>query len=167
MNRTTRAATGLCFVLALAVTASAKQWRGITPLHSTRDNVRQLLGKPIIVTGISDTYDLEEGRTTVMYARGPCEQGLPSDWGNWRVARGTVVNITIAVAQEIRLSSLKTRNIERNKWYTGDSGATYYRLKRAGIEYQVQQGKITGITFGPTLKDRYLLCRKNVPEMRY
>ena len=133
MNRVARTVIIFCFALSLADSVRAKEWRGIIPLHSTREDVRRLLGKPLFETGVSDSYDLQEGRATVMYARGPCEQGLPSDWGNWRVARGTVVNITIALEEEIPLSALKTRNIEKYKWYTDDSGATYYRLKRAGI----------------------------------
>jgi hypothetical protein len=125
------------------------------------------MGKPLFETRINDTYDLAEGRVTVRYARGPCEQGLPADWGNWNVLPETVVNITITLELAIPLGALKIKNIKKYKWYTDNSGATYYRLRRAGVEYQVQERKITGITFGPTLKDSHLLCKKNVPEIRY
>jgi len=75
-------------VLAFAGVGLSSPWRGIVPLHSTRADVRKLLGKPIVGgDGSLDLYDLKEGRVHVMYAREPCEVGLPADWGNWRVAR--------------------------------------------------------------------------------
>jgi len=62
---------------------------------------------------------------------------------------------------------LQIVNIEKYKWYTDKAGATYYRLKRLGIEYQVEDGKVTGITYGPSERDAHLLCRKDAPEIRY
>ena len=100
-----------------------------------------------------------------MYARERCEQGVPSGWGNWNVSPDTVVNISVEA--DFPVKDLKIRNLEKYKWYTDDSGATYYRLKIQGIEYQVQDGRVTNITYGPTEKDNNLLCKKDVPEIRY
>src|SRR5215204_2660207 len=103
-------------LLVLTSGALAKPWRGIIPLHSTRAQVRKLLGKPIVGgDGSLDLYDLKEGRVNVMYARHPCEEGLPSDWGNWRVPHGTVVNISIQLHEEIPLKRFRIRNIEQYK----------------------------------------------------
>ena len=147
---------------------AAKPWRGIVPLHSTRAEVRKLLGKPIIGgDGAIDLYELKEGRVHVMYARAPCEEGLPADWGNWRVERDTVVNVSIQLHDEIPLKALRIRNLKKYKWYTGDSGATYYRDPFRGLEYQVQEGMVTAITYGPRAKDRALRCKKNLPLIRY
>lgn len=159
----------LCsFLLAFADVISAKPWRGIVPLHTTRAQVRKLLGKPIFgADGSIDLYDLREGRVHIMYARQPCETGLPADWGNWRVPRDTVVNISIHLHEEIPLKRLKIRNIERYKWYTGDSGATYYHDRLRGLEYQVQEGMVTAITYGPSSRDRALRCKPNTPLIRY
>ena len=155
-------------LLAFADVVAAKPWHGIVPLHSTRAQVRKLLGKPIIGgEGSIDLYDLREGRVHVMYARQPCEEGLPADWGNWRVPRDTVVNISIQLHEEIPLKRLKIRNIEKYKWYTGDSGATYYRDRIRGLEYQVQEGRVTAITYGPNAGDRKLRCKPNTPLIRY
>jgi len=155
-------------LLGMADATVAKPWRGIVPLRSKRPQVRRVLGKPIIGgAGAIELYKKQEGRIQVMYARKPCEQGLPADWGNWKVARDTVVNISITLREEIPVADLKIRNIERYKWYTGDSGATYYHDKRSGIEYQVQDGMVTAIAYGPTTKDRFLLCRKEAPLIRY
>jgi hypothetical protein len=157
-----------CLLSGLADVAVAKPWRGIIPLHSTRSQVRKLLGKPIIGgDGVIDLYETSEGRVHVMYARSPCEEGLPADWGNWRVPHDTVVNISIQLHKEFPLRKLRIRNIERYKWYTGDSGATYYRDRVRGLEFQVQEGMVTAITYGPMTRDRGLLCKKNVPLIRY
>ena len=155
-------------LLAFADVVAAKPWQGIVPLHSTRAQVRKLLGKPIIGgEGSIDLYELREGRVHIMYARQPCEEGLPADWGNWRVPRDTVVNISIQLHEEIPLKRLQIRNIEKYKWYTGDSGATYYRDRIRGLEYQVQDGMVTAITYGPNARDRKLRCKLNAPLIRY
>jgi hypothetical protein len=155
-------------LLGMADASLAKPWRGIVPLRSKRAHVRRVLGKPIIgAAGAIELYEKQEGRIQVTYARKPCEQGLPADWGNWKVAPGTVVNISITLREEIPVADLKIRNIEKYKWYTGDSGATYYHDQRSGIEYQVQDGMVTAIAYGPTSRDRALRCRKDVPRIRY
>ncbi|MBA2524851.1 MAG: hypothetical protein H0V18_03565 [Pyrinomonadaceae bacterium] len=155
-------------VMGMAEAVLAKPWRGIVPLRSKRGHVRRVLGKPIIGgAGAIELYEKQEGRIQVMYARKPCEQGLPADWGNWKVARGTVVNISITLREEIPVANLKVRNIEKYKWYTGDSGATYYHDTRSGIEYQVQDGMVTAIAYGPSIRNRALRCRKDVPLIRY
>jgi hypothetical protein len=152
----------------MADTALAKSWRGIVPLRSKRPDVRKALGQPSIgASGPIELYEREEGRIQVRYARGPCEQGLPADWGNWRVPRDTVVNISITLNKEIPVKDLKIRNIKKYKWYTDNSGATYYHDSQRGIEYQIQDGMITAIAYGPAAKDGMRRCRKNVPRLRY
>jgi hypothetical protein len=155
-------------VMGMADATLAKPWRGIVPLRSKRLHVRRVLGKPIIGgAGAIELYEKKEGHVQVRYALRPCEQGLPADWGNWKVSRDTVVNISITLHEEIPVANLKIRNIEKYKWYTGDSGATYYRDERSGIEYQVQDDMVTAIAYGPTSRDRALRCRKDAPLIRY
>ena len=160
----------LCCLLLVgaAKDVAAKAWRGIVPLHSKRDDVRKVLGNPSIGgTGATELYETEDGRIQVMYARHPCEQGLPADWGNWKVERDTVVNISITLSKDLKVSDLKIRDWERLKWYTDNSGATYYHDRRKGIEYQVQGEIVTAITYGPMATDMKLRCKKNVPLIRY
>jgi hypothetical protein len=158
----------VCLLIGMADTVFAKPWRGIVPLRSRRADVRRLLGKPMIGTdGAIELYEKKEGHVQVRYALRPCEQGLPADWGNWKVARDTVVNISITLHEEFPISQLRIRNIARYKWYTGESGATYYRDERRGIEYQVQDEMVTAIAYGPSARDRVLRCRKDAPLIRY
>ena len=143
-------------LIALTDVVAAKPWRGIVPLHSTRSEVRKLLGKPIIGgDGVIDLYETKEGRVHVMYARAPCEEGLPADWGNWRVKRDTVVNVSVQLHDEIPLKALRIRNLKKYKWYTGDSGATYYRDPFRGLdirfrkEWSLQSPTVRGRRTGP------------------
>jgi hypothetical protein len=63
--------------------------------------VKRLLGKPLFEESTpTDIYDVEEGRINFMYVVKKCQQGLPSDWGNWNVAPDTVVNITIYLKKD-------------------------------------------------------------------
>ena len=149
-------------LLASVSVSSAKPWRGIVPLRSTRADVERILGKP---TRLNSIYDLDEGTVRVMYARQRCEQGIPSGWGNWNVPPDTVINISVEA--DIPVKNLKIRNLEKYKWYMDDSFTTYYRLPTQGLEYSVQGGRVVDITYGPTEKDKTLLCKRNVPEIRY
>lgn len=148
--------------LSLSNQAVAKPWRGIVPLSSTRADVLRILGKP---SRLDYIYDFDEGTVRIMYVRQRCEQGVPSGWGNWNVAPDTVINIWVEV--DFPVKKLKIRNLRKYKWYTDDSRTTYYRLPVEGLEYEVQNRRVIGITYGPTKRDNRLLCKKKVPEIRY
>jgi hypothetical protein len=150
------------FILVSFLYVYPQGWRGIVPLKSTRADVVKILGKP---SRFGYVYDFDKGAIRIMYSRKRCEQGLPSDWGNWNVPLDTVINIS--VDDDTPVEDLKISNLEKYKWYTDDSGTTYYHLKDKGIEYSVRDGRVTQITYGPTSKDQNLLCKKNTPEIRY
>ena len=160
-------ASGL-FILLFSGLAAAKSWHGITPLYSTRSDVRKLLGKPVIGgDGALELFEGEAGHIHVRYAVKSCEQGLPADWGNWNVAKDTVVNISITLNRELRVRELKIKNFRKLKWYTDSSGATYYHDRSRGIEYQVEGDLVTAITYGPEAKDKTLMCNKHAPRLKY
>jgi hypothetical protein len=160
--------SALAVLLFVVSSAMGKPWRGIVPLHSTRADVRRELGKPLVGgDGAFELFESEAGHVHVMYAKGPCEQGLPADWGNWNVNKDTVINISITLNHELPVRDLKIRKLRRLKWYTDSSGATYYHDRVKGIEYQVQGKFVTAITYGPAASDRILHCKKNVPLIRY
>jgi hypothetical protein len=160
--------TGSLLLLLSPALCAAKAWHGIVPLHSTRADVRRELGKPIIGgDGAIELFESPAGHVHVMYARQPCEEGLPADWGNWNVAKDTVVNISITLNDELPLKDLRIPNLSRLKWYTDHAGATYYHDKRRGIEYQVEGKMVTAITYGPAAADSALRCKKNVPRIKY
>lgn len=157
----------ITLVLGSAPVVVAKSWHGIVPLHSTRADVSRELGRPRIGGGHIELFENQAGTIQVVYARGPCEVGLPADWGNWNVPEDTVVNITITLHEILQLADLKIRNLRKMKWYTDSSGATYYHDAVRGIEYQVEGHLVTAISYGPGSADRRLQCRKHVPRIRY
>jgi hypothetical protein len=158
-----------CFVVLTfsTVTATAKSWHGIVPLQSTRADVRRELGKPLTPDGHIELFESESGHVQVMYARKPCEMGLPADWGNWNVPPDTVVNITVTLNRILRLGDLRLRNLKKMKWYTDNSGATYYHDAIRGIEYQVEGDLVTAITYGPAATDKRFRCAANAPRLKY
>jgi hypothetical protein len=156
-------ALSLGLILFFGENASAREWRGITPLHSTRADVMRMLGPPTIDDYI---YDVDEGRINITYAGKRCQQGLPADWGNWNVPAGTVINIVVHLKNPISVSDLKV-DLQKHYWYTDDVGAAYYHDQKEGVHYTVMEGKVVDITYGPIEKDDNLLCKKGVPKIRY
>ena len=57
-----------CFLLGLAVAAEAKEWRGITPLLSTRVDVEKLLGAQRSLNKESSSYSLEDCEVHIFFA---------------------------------------------------------------------------------------------------
>jgi hypothetical protein len=57
-----------CWLLLTANATLAKSWRGIVPLHSTRDDVRRLFGTPNRESEIFDDYELPQYTVQVLYA---------------------------------------------------------------------------------------------------
>src|SRR6266480_478089 len=98
-----------CIVLALsAINSSAKEWRGIVPMRSTRADVERLLGPP----GEHGRYQFENERGYVEYATGSCHDKnnclcfIPED---------TVLNVYVQLETFLRFSSIKLnkRNYEK------------------------------------------------------
>ena len=168
MRSLSKTLCGLSLLTLLASSTYGKEWNGIIPLKSTRADVLKVLNQ--IQIG-KDPYEVEEGRVSILYARGTCEQGLPSDWGNWNVPPDTVIHISIYLKKERRLSKLQLQEMKKFKWYTDDSGWTYYHDEVEGVQYAVSEGEDGGlvgsITYGPTKKDEHLLCNKSAPKIRY
>jgi hypothetical protein len=97
-----RSLTGcLLILLVLAIPLKAKEWRGIDPLYSTREDVERLLGPPTM--GRSDTsfYQFERERVSFEYSTGHCANG-------WKAPSNTVISIWVTPsANQLRFKDLK------------------------------------------------------------
>jgi hypothetical protein len=157
------------FVAAAAGLWGAKEWRGIVPLHSTRDDVRSILGKPaktFDAFNVWDTFEVDGGPVTVVYSYAPCVSRIPGgDSGdNWNVPPNTVVLISVQFVHQVTLAQLDIPNIEKFKEETDDSGFTSYRNKTDGFFTRANRlGLIDGIIYGPQESDSALRCKINVP----
>lgn len=146
-------------LLTFELTASAKSWRGIVPLRSTRADVEKILGKP---TASNHVYKIGAGTVDITYAQQQCEQNAPSGWGSWNVPAGTVISLSFDA--DFLVSDLKIRNLEKYKLRTDNSLSTEYRLLAEGIQYSVKGDRVVRITYGPTDKDKNLRCAKSTPN---
>lgn len=149
----------LCIsVLLLATTsASAKTWRGIEPLHSTRADVKRLLGPPTTdESPYMSIYDFPEERALIHFSSGePCEEGLP---GGWNVSKDTVLQISVLLNHPPKLSEVLTPGTDYRQIRAAHTPHLYYVDSQEGLRFTVQDGVVTKITYGPSAKDNGLSC---------
>ena len=135
-----------------------KGWRGIVPLHSTRKDVEQLVGKP--KASRASTYVLKDGRITVFYSDGVCENGDEIDWN---VPRDTVVNMKFEPNGTLTIADLKLDMTKYERfddphaqiivhYYSTEEGVRIGASRLRGVE------EVRYITYEPAPKDYHLRC---------
>ena len=160
MKNNSKICSALLATLFLAVSVHAKEWRGIVPLHSSRDDVHRILGKPKSHSqnGLFDHYrPNDEEYVNIGYATEPC-LGLTYYWGNYAVPANTVLKISVSYEHGFPVANLNISNFEALKREVDHSLTIYYFDAEQGVEYSVQDGKVTGIEYGPAKLDSYLRC---------
>jgi len=145
------------FICSFVVTVSFFQergWRGIEPLHSTKEDVERLLGPPMTPGGI--TYDLKTDRVNVVYSAGTCREA----GAQWNVPRGTVIGITVYPQMRLMLADLK---IDLNRFekfinpHVGDRVS--YSDKEEGIAIDAtSNGEVISLEYFARPKDSPLRC---------
>ena len=127
------------------------EWRGIVPLHSTREDVEQLLGSS---SGFCKClYKTDAENIRVNYSIGRCGQGERS---NSDVPPDTVLGVTVhpknrPLLCELEVDIKKLKKTEDPElrgtfWYDNDEeGITYYVLP---------DGRIQSVTYFGSRKDR-------------
>lgn len=151
-------------VLVLPPMTQGKEWRGIVPLHSTRENVESLLGPPppppndgTRIYTLSDArsiYFLDEGEVFIAYhrpellERSECLDSIPID---------TILFIQVTFKKKPELSEFQ---IDDRKFITFDPskppniGFKAYVNDEEGIAICTQDGKVNEITYYIAAKDR-------------
>jgi hypothetical protein len=131
-----------------------KGWRGILPLHSTRADVEQLLGKPNFEGG---RYDYEGERVSIIYQIHTCEK---SKGEGWNVPIDTVVRISVSFKNKGRpLSDFPIDWTQYEKTEGGHViGYVYYTNRDKGISYEAYNDKIVAVIYGATTADAHLSC---------
>ena len=117
MKNKTTIHSALVAILLLAAPASAKEWRGIIPLHSAREDVHRILGKPESSSQnrLFDYYrSNDEEHVSIMYATEPC-LGLVYYWGNYSVSDNTVLTISVNYEHGFPVANLNIPNFEALK----------------------------------------------------
>ena len=152
------------FVLLLAADhCRAKSWRGIVPLHSSRENVHELLGNPLRSGKYTSSYQLPDEIVEFIFAKGGlCGTTLVD---SWRVPHGTVVNIRVVPRTEVPFRSDKpfrrVQDIQQKSVF-------YYSDLEEGIRYTVEnrpQGEyVLTVDYLPAAADRHLSCSETLTQ---
>jgi len=177
LKRTLPALYVIALILFPHANACAKEWRGIVPLHSTREDVERLLGPPppppsdgswvySLHVGRS-IYILDEGEVYIIYA----SRQVP-DWQdcNGKVPEGTVISISVMPRKQLPLSALKLEqkrllrfdgSMPRNKEYKG------YLDHESGIGIRTYKDMVEEIMYLAAAKDRHFCSSyyKNLKDL--
>jgi hypothetical protein len=129
-------------------------WRGIVPLHSTREDVERLIGLPTESNGI--TYNLKTERVSIFYAGGACVKGWPY---GWNVARDVVTKVVVYPQTRLTLDQLGIDVKAYIKTKNAQLGGTDYTSKDVGTSIGVREnGDVEVVQYQPSAKDKSLLC---------
>ncbi len=144
---------GALLVVLLATDSSAKAWRGITPLKSTRTDVERLFGKPNEL----GRYEIENDRAYIFYSEGQCTgeyQNLAQEKCECLVARDTVLRIAVTLEDGVKFQRIDNRKFARVALRSNVPMSTYSDLDD-GIVYTVlkSEGTITAIDYWPSIAD--------------
>lgn len=147
----------VCVVLMSINSASAKSWRGIEPLHSTRADVQRLLGRP---TNDKNPYiwiyDFPEERAFIQFSWGePCEEGLPY---GVKLPEGIVLEIVTDPRVEKKMEEVLTPGKEYEEVHAAHTEHIYYFDSVEGLRFTVWKGLVQRIAYFPTAKDKDYSC---------
>jgi hypothetical protein len=165
---------GSCLALCRpGATAAAKDWRGITPLRSTRADVERLLGvgpREALVK-----YDIRGGRVYVAYEMFGCDYTTPEGWPEpprgWDVPKDTVVYVSVELEEPVPLDSIGT-DLSDFKREEGDSHRIKYNNYKDGftIEAVKRTGegveRVVSYVYGPTAEDERFRCPARKPSKK-
>jgi hypothetical protein len=122
-------------------TVAQDGWRGIVPLVTTREDVEMKFGKPTE----AGFYEFDEGRVFVKYVVTSCETVVSCDC---LVPIGTVMSVRVKLYYDLSLQSLqlKSKGFSEQR-DTHHPGIVSYFNEESGRSYEVQDGKVTHITY--------------------
>jgi len=142
--------------------------RQVSILHSSRQEIEQLLGNPTIVysnAGGSNTeveYDWKGvGRVHVSYSTGKC---TPTSKYGYDVAEGVVLNVYVKLKEPVRVSKLRLDLSSYRRSEISDMpGVTEYTNRDIGERYIVEESpgekpKLMSLSFSPKMELENLAC---------
>lgn len=143
----------LAIGVAVGHTAEAATWRGITPLHSTREDVERILGKPIASLAGHSTFTTDDGVVDVGYSQLASNEARC----NPNVPDGTVLTIKLVPRSDQTPAQLNL-SISKCDRFNGSRPAykvvVGYFDSRQGIVFRTIDSFVDKIVFIPTVTDR-------------
>ena len=164
ITKLTRA--GLLFLMFFATTVVGKEWRGLTPLKSTRADVERSLGKPNEL----GRYESQNERVIITYSEGPCNGafgGLINANCECLVAKDIVLKIAVTFDSPVKVSKLR---IDKKKYERTAVDAAYrptatYSDFTEGIVYTIRESDdaVMNIDYFRSAKDCEDVIRGQAP----
>ena len=153
-------------IIVFSVFCFAQDWNGLTVLKSTRKDVEKVLGKPSKnIKNVNYNYYTDEETILLDFASGKCTR---RDSFEWKVKKGTLVNITIYKKKRPLLSTfdfdIKTFSKEDIDFHIE---RRYYRSPDRSISLEVsvsnkgekdEKEEVLSIIYSPKKEDYNLLC---------
>ena len=136
----------LAVVLVAGVNVAAKDWRGLLPMHSTRADVINLLGRA--VEGGSWDYSLEDVDVSFSFsATGSCDG---------TVAEGTLLAISVRPKNQMTLASLNFDESNFRRFNITDANPELVGLidEQQGVVVRVATKFVEEVVYVPSVSDR-------------
>ncbi len=145
----------LLFLVVAATTVSAKEWQGITPLHSTCEDVKQKLKVDKCTFPISE-YDIPDFRVVIFFS----QNQSCSNSQTWHVPHGTVTGLIILPTKEILPSTLGIDLSKYKKLEDGDIvGVERFENLDEGATVSLFNGFVHEVLLYPSSRDDKLRCK--------
>jgi hypothetical protein len=130
----------------------AKEWRGIVPLKSTREDVLRLLGPPKQQTEAAYYYALADELVLIWVQHQACDQcGL-----GWKVPVGTVTSIGV-IPRSVKGKS-KPADLDGFTVRVEHAGFVYYFNESKGLTVETLNGQVTSLQYRPEGEQANLEC---------
>lgn len=147
---------GICAVwlMVAGCVVTAKPWRGIVPLKTTRAEVERLLGSPRQSSEFRSYYNLKTEIVVVHFQANPCD-----DYGfGWNVPPGTVIEIGVIPKDQHRREKYKLASDAE----VDDAGAgfIYYWDEAAGLTVETYKDQVTLVEYSPEAVQEELRCSR-------
>jgi hypothetical protein len=139
--------------------SQAKEWHGIVPLRSTREDVARQLGTPTrIASDAAYYYNFGSEVAVIWFQSSPCdsESGLGQFGFGWKVPIGTVTSIGIVPNNS--LSASRFVDDQRFRVEGGGAGYIYHIDSSEGLIVEAHNGRVISFTYMPTEAENNLRC---------
>ncbi len=153
-----RTLTTIVFAILIAFFSAqsvlAKEWRGIVPLRSVREDVERLLGPPSQSSPYGSYYILPDELAVINFQGISCEDGCGF---GWNVPTGTVTSIGVIPRGNHRRKKFDLGGDFKVE-DVGGGGFVYYTNERDGLSVEKYNETLTLVTYSAAQTEAALRC---------
>ena len=151
------------WIFSLVQVPSSKEWRGLTPLASTRADVERVLWKADVNHQNQVwIYYLSASVVTFNFSGNPnCSQKRP--YPSWNIPSNTVTSFGVGLKQQVPITDFGA-DLTKLKKVKGDFDTPdhfYYINEDDGFSIEVGRGHVMGYIYEPSAKYKDLRCHIN------